>query len=124
MKPFVVVCVLLFCVRATNAADPSSKGPLRHDVTIDFLYEACAAKGETARGDIPYFDCESYVYGVLDSYIAVRNALPKKERACFPADIAPWQVIEYARYLVVGNSRPAKAGPALIDILKRKYPCS
>ena len=62
----------------------------RESVTVDFLYETCSAVGQTAHGMIPHFDCESYVYGVLDAHVAVRDALPKAQRACFPASLPPW----------------------------------
>jgi hypothetical protein len=95
----------------------------RHEVTVDYLYEACSNVGGTARGDIPYFDCESYVYGVLDSYVKVREAIPKTTRACFPANIEPWRVLEMADPAPGTYSRGQTAASYLIDFLRKKYPC-
>jgi len=93
-------------------------------VTVDFLYEACGNVGETARGMIPYFDCESYVYGILDSYLTIRDSIPKASRACFPPDIAPWRVLEDARPYIFERRHSDVAAPAIIDALKSKYPCT
>jgi hypothetical protein len=107
-------------VRATN---PSETRYPRRQVTVDGLYEACSVVGETAKGDIPYFDCESYVYGVLDTYLAVRESIPKERRACFPADIPPWRALEDAHSLILSGAHASIAGPALIEALRKKYPC-
>ena len=97
---------------------------VRREVTVDYLYEACAAVGKTARGDIPFFDCASYVYGVLDAYIAVRDRIPSRERACFPAGIAPWRVLKMANPKPGTYNRSQTAAAFLLDFLKRRFPCS
>lgn len=94
----------------------------RKDVTVAFLYEACSFIGETRGGMIPWFDCESYVYGVLDSYVSIRNSIPREQRACFPADLAPWEALnlslkhEYSEWNRV-------AATVLIEDLQKQYPC-
>jgi hypothetical protein len=93
------------------------------EVTVDFLYESCHVVGETAHGLIPHFDCESYVYGVLDSYVALRASLPKAERACFPAALPPWQALQLGSKHIDARVRTNPAGPFLIETLRRKYPC-
>jgi hypothetical protein len=94
-------------------------------ITVDFLLESCSATGQTARGKIPYFDCDSYIYGMVDSYLEVRNDIPKSERSCFPASISPAQVLndtsELESNLDVGKE---SAAPALLKILRKKYPCA
>lgn len=99
----------------------------RKEVTLDGLYEACSVVGETARGNIPYFDCESYVYGVLDSYLAVRASIPKEMRACFPATLAPWEALKIAEPADSVGHEPylgsKTAGPVIIEMLRKKYPC-
>jgi hypothetical protein len=115
------IIVLLFAVPG-QAARPTP----RETVTVDYLYEACAGTGDpaSARGLIPYFDCQSYVYGVLDAYLSVREALPLGNRACFPSSLSPWQAIEFGRVLLDDPSNgPKVAGPALITILAKTYPC-
>ncbi len=108
------------------ALNPTETKYPHKDVTIDFLYEACSSVGETGSGKIRFFDCESYVYGVLDSYLAVKPFLPLKYRACFPQKIAPWQVLEEVRPLVLKYdpvTDSAIAGVAIIQALRVKYPC-
>jgi hypothetical protein len=93
-------------------------------VTVDGLYEACSVVGETARGDIPYFDCESYVYGVLDAYVKVRDEIPREKRACFPEAIEPWRVLQMADPKPGSYRRSENAAEFLIAFLRRRYPCS
>jgi hypothetical protein len=120
----VLVAVLLLCSALDAfASDPSETRNPRETVTIDFLYEACSVVGETAHGTIPYFDCESYVYGVLDSYLALRDSMPQARRACFPRDIAPWRVLEDARPYVFEARHAETAAVAIMDALRQKYPC-
>jgi hypothetical protein len=108
------------CIAATP---PDARYP-RRDVTVDYLYEACSAVGQTAKGDIPYFDCASYVYGVLDTYLKVRASIPQSARACFPERIEPWRVLDMA------DPKPGKyradqsAAAYLIEFLKNRYPCT
>ena len=117
--------VLLLSLRASSvwATNPSETHYPRRQVTVGYLYEACSNVGETAKGDIPYFDCESYVYGVLDAYLVVRESVPKERRACFPADIPPWLALDDARELVLSGHMARAAGPALIEALRKKCPC-
>lgn len=120
---FLAVLLLSLWASDACATNPSDTRYPRRQVTVDRLYEACSVVGETAKGEIPYFDCESYVYGVLDAYLAVRESIPKERRACFPADIPPWRVLEEAHSLVLNGAHSSVAGPALIEALGKKYPC-
>ena len=106
------------------AANPSETRYTRHDVTVDYLYEACSVVGQTAKGDIPFFDCESYVYGVLDSYLKVSASIPKPSRACFPERIEPWRVLEMADPKPGTYRTDQSAAAYLIDFLRKRYPCS
>ncbi len=98
----------------------------RNTVTLDFLLETCDAVGKTARGMIPYFDCDSYIYGVLDAYLEVRDRLPFEKRACFPASITPGQVLKDIWHLASQNDDRLSrtAAPTIIEELRKKYPCS
>jgi Rap1a immunity proteins len=91
---------------------------------VDYLYESCSVVGETARGDIPYFDCESYVYGVLDGYAKVRDRIPKSGRSCFPDKIEPWRVLEMANPKSSSYDRSQTAASFLINFMVKRYPCS
>jgi Rap1a immunity proteins len=96
----------------------------RKEVTVNFLYEACAVIGQTARGMIPHFDCHSYVYGVLDTYLAIRQSVPKADRACFPVSLPPWQALKEVEPLVDWKKQGSlSAGPVIIKALHKAYPC-
>ncbi len=95
----------------------------RKDVHLMFLYEACSSVGDTAKGRIANFDCESYVYGVLDAYLAVRSHLPIRQRACFPEDLPPWRALEVAEPLLQSPASEKEAGPEIIKALAKAYPC-
>ncbi len=117
---------ILLLVWATHslALNPSDTHYPREVVTVDFLYEACSVVGETARGKIPFFDCESYVYGVLDAYLSISPYIPEEQRACVPSGLPPWKVLEDARPLIDEGRESKTAAPALIEALRKKYPCS
>jgi hypothetical protein len=74
-------------------------------------------------GRFTYFDCQSFVYGVLDAYLKVRDSIPARKRACFPADMAPWQALVAADGLVATEKSSLSAASAIIDVLRKKYPC-
>jgi hypothetical protein len=121
---------LLFLIAANlwvgecYATDPAETRNPRRDVSVDYLYEACSAVGQTAKGDIPYFDCESYVYGVLDAYLKLNGSIPKPARACFPERIEPWRVLEMANPKPGTYRKDQSAAGYLIDFLRKRYPCS
>lgn len=122
MRPATTLAVILLAglghLPGALAAEPR-----RSSVTVDYLYEACSAAGQTARGMIPYFDCRSYVYGVLDSHLAVRRYLPSDHGACFPASISPEEVLKIGQDALLQDHGSEEAGPALIEMLRKKYPC-
>ena len=116
---------LLFAALPLIAA---AKGPLdtrhaRETVSMDYLMESCTVVGETAGGMVPHFDCESYLYGILDAHVAMRGAL-KTPSACFPADIAPWQVYEQLVELPRTEDWGKPAAPLIVEALKKRYPCT
>jgi hypothetical protein len=108
-------------------ATPAPDAPLpRERVTFDYLMEACSDIGDSAlgRGKIPFFDCHSYIYGVLDGYLLARALLPNNKRACFPSDLTPWQVMQALLPLLRSrNYGPQPASLVVIDTLRAKYPC-
>ena len=120
---YLTILLFLAWTSSASAINPwvDTRYP-RKDVTVDFLYETCSVVGETARGKIPYFDCESYVYGVLDAYLAARASIPKAQRACFAPALPAWQALRDALPLV-DTHRSEIAAPFLLDALRRKYPC-
>ena len=89
--------------------------------------EACADIGDPALsgGKIPFFDCHSYIYGVIDAYLLTRESIPKSNRACFPADLAPWQVMQELWPLLRSTKfGPEPAAPIIVATLRKKYPCN
>jgi hypothetical protein len=113
---------------STAGAAPSSVAPTpRRQVSFDFLMEACADIGDpaSARGAVPFFDCHSYIYGVMDAYVLARTSIPKSDRACFPANLAPWKVmLELWPLLKTTKFGPEPAAPIIIATLRKKYPCT
>ena len=124
MRTIFQVILLVLISSANGATNPWDTHNPRREVTVDYLYESCSTVGETAHGDIPYFDCESYVYGVLDGYVKVRDQIPKSSRSCFPEKIEPWRVIEMADPKTSSYNRSQNAASFLIDFLVKRYPCS
>jgi hypothetical protein len=127
MKLNIKFCYLLICsltlISCGYAANPSEMKHPREQVTIDFLYEACSAVGETARGEIPFFDCESYVYGVLDTYLSIQSTIPVSQRACFPEGLPPWKLLEDIRPLIKIDQGNQIAARVIIEKLSIKYSC-
>lgn len=116
------IFAVLLCTSAA-AATPLESRHARQAVTLEFLFEACTVIGETAYGMIPHFDCETYLYGVLDAHLAVRDSLPAAEQSCFPAQLAPWQVYEQLLSVDTQTMRQKPAASGILEILKQRYPC-
>jgi len=79
--------------------------------------------GETAHGIIPHFDCESYIYGVLDSFLAFSDFLPPHRRTCAPEELAPWMVYEHLMAADIQGLREDPAASVITDILHHTFPC-
>lgn len=94
-------------------------------IKIDGLMEACAVPGETARGDIPYFDCQSYVLGVVDSYRLLKDSIAKEKQICLPESITTRDILELIYRTYQGEPFPQNRGAAdvILEVLKKKYPC-
>lgn len=124
MRLFMMLLILLGLALRAEAGTPwvDTRYP-RKDVTLIFLFEACSNVGMTSKGQIPYFDCESYVYGVLDTYLSIRSNIALNERACFPATLPPWRALEIAEPLMLGEKSAQPAGPVIIDALRKEFPC-
>lgn len=118
------ICCVLLAVQGAVAHGTAlvQEMPKRHDVSTLFFLETCATVGETAYGMIPHFDCQSYMYGVLDGHIAVRNLLPKGQRACFPVSLSPAEALK-AIDASLFNDDSKRAAPAILNALRKKYPC-
>lgn len=121
MKKLTFLITVFFSASAFAKTPLDSKNPPAV-VTLDYFLEACTVVGETQFGMIPNFDCESYIYGVLDTYAATQTKL-KKPQVCIPQNIAPWQVYETVLASSIKPSVYQAAAPAIIKALSEKYPC-
>jgi hypothetical protein len=118
------MCCAIFVVHGAVARGSAliQDMPRRQNVSTQFFLESRATVGGTAYGMIPHFDCQSYIYGVLDGHLAVRDSLPKSQRACFPVGMSPAEAlkaIDAARL----KDDSKRAAPAILNALKKKYPC-
>ena len=114
-----VVALLALGVAIAHAQTPLDTRHKRESVTLDFFLEACTVVGKTAHGKIPHFDCESYLYGVLDAQLAARVAA----RTCFPERIAPWEVYRELDTPITASQRKQPAADFIVSVLRKKYPC-
>ena len=119
----ITLLLLLGCMSPTYATNPSDSHRPREVITVNYLYESCSVVGETARGKIPFFDCESYVNGVLDAYLITRPFIPKEKRSCFPTNLPPWKVLEDVKQIIGEGQGSRPAGRTIIEALSKKYPC-
>ncbi len=94
-------------------------------VKIQFFLEACAVPGETERGLIHYFDCQSYVLGIIDVYRKVKDTIPKREQICVPDNITTRDVLEsiWKKYPNWNVEEKRDASDVILEILKDKYLC-
>lgn len=118
-KPALIAGAALLMSLPALAATPLDTKRPRETVTVDFLLEACSVVGETAYGMIPHFDCETYLYGVLDTAAAGPQPL-----ACVPAGTAPWQVYETLQAAPLDDAqRGEPAAPWVLAQLREEFPC-
>lgn len=134
MRYLIFLIFFISASQATTLKDWGKNHP-REKVTLDYWGESCdidmgdpVLKG----GTIPYFDCQSYIYGMLNIYISIRDFIPKKERVCFPENITPWQVLQDTQYIELSDDKKTLRKPyngfntASVEIIKelhKKYPC-
>jgi hypothetical protein len=120
---YATVASLALGVAIAHAQTPLDTRHKRESVTLDFFLEACTVVGKTAYGKIPHFDCESYIYGVLDSQLAGRASSTGAARTCFPAPIAPWEVYRELDTTITSGQRKQPAADVIVGVLRKKYPC-
>jgi hypothetical protein len=94
-------------------------------IDTDFVLQVCALHpGETSGGDIPYFDCQSYLLAMLDTYKTLEPALPAKDKFCLPKDFETADVVKnlYAEYDYERDAQK-RAPEVLLAYLHKTYPC-
>jgi Rap1a immunity proteins len=95
-------------------------------IKIQFLLEACAFQGGGEKGMIPYFDCQSYVLGVVDSYRLLRDSVAKEKRTCIPENVTTRDILELIWNAYPNWDIPESRGAAdvILEVLKKRYPCT
>lgn len=86
---FIITALFSSQCQSTTLNDWGRDHP-RAKVTLDYWGEACSIDmGDPVLrgGVIPYFDCQSYLYGMLDAYLSVSKFIPKNQRVCLPINI-------------------------------------
>ncbi|MES2605743.1 MAG: hypothetical protein V4603_12460 [Pseudomonadota bacterium] len=122
MKYFLLISSVLMSSSDWAATPLDSRNP-QQVITVDYFFEACTVIGETAYGLVPHFDCETYLYGILDTYQAVNSALPAAQRVCLPAKLAPWQVYEALSGIDTATSGGENAAAFIVKALRELYSC-
>jgi hypothetical protein len=113
----IATAALLLGATWAQAATPLDSKNKHQVVSYDFLMEACSVVGETAHGMLPHFDCESYLYGVLDAHAAL-----KAPKVCAPPRLPAWKL--YQALLAAPRTEwKQPAAGLVIQTLARTYPC-
>jgi hypothetical protein len=120
---YAIAALLASGVSIVHAQTPLDTRHKRELVTLDFFLEACSVVGKTAHGKVAHFDCESYIYGVLDAQLAARRSPKGAALACFPEGIAPWEVYRELQTPVTAVQRQRPAAEFIVSVLAKKYPC-
>lgn len=122
MKPLPLLAALLIATTGWAATPLDARNP-KQTPTVDNFFEACTVIGETAYGMIPHFDCETYLYGIVDTYQTLNPSLPADQQLCLPENLAPWQLYEMLLTFDVEGSREKNAARYIVDALLQRYPC-
>jgi hypothetical protein len=130
-----VVCSMVFSLVAAFPAVSAAEDhvnpkccnyPARPSgIKIQFFLEACAVPGETARGIIANFDCQSYVLGVIDTYRQLNQSIQKSKNVCPPADITTKDVLElmWSQYPNWNIPETRQASEVILEVLRRRFSC-
>jgi hypothetical protein len=118
-----IVALIAGLSPAASARTPIDIANARQTITMDYLMESCTVVGETAGGLVNYFDCESYLYGLLEAQVELNPALSDGSRACVPASVAPWQIYEQLSGIEQPTGWSGPAAPIILRELRHRYPC-
>jgi len=118
------ILALIAASSAASAVTPLEMRNPHQTVTLHYFMEACSIIGQTASGVVPYFDCESYLYAVMDTQRALNPSLPAEMQACFPDDLPPWRLWASIGpdISVSGWTKPAAI--SIARVLRQEYPCA
>jgi len=128
MRTIILLISFSWAVSAFAIPPSYDNPPPRQTVTVHYLIEACSIVGDPAseHGMIAFFDCQSYSYGVIDTYLAIRKYIPKEIRACFPESLPPWEALNMVRHEWEADLTKGQldADQLMIELLRKKYPCT
>jgi hypothetical protein len=123
---FFAVAFPALCV-AEDHVDPNCcrypAGP--NGINIQFFLESCAVPGNTARGMIPHFDCQSYVLGVIGAYKQLKSSVRKSRQMCLQSDITTKDVLELIWEQYPNWDTPAnrQASEVILEVLQKRFSC-
>jgi hypothetical protein len=94
-------------------------------IKIHVFLESCAVPGESARGMIPYFDCQSYVLGVIDTRRQLNPLIPDSEKICLPTNITTKDVLEliWKQYPNWDIPESRQASEVILEVLQKEFSC-
>jgi len=124
-----LIFVLLFSLRGKGEnVNPeccnyaATKGAIK----IQFFLEACSVPGETKFGMVPYFDCQSFVLGVVGTYRQVNSQLPKSSQLCIPESLTTKNLLELIlkKHPNWNIKEERLASEVILETLKSNYSCS
>jgi len=74
---------------------------------------------------VPYFDCQSYVLGTIDTYRKLNKFTPKKDQICIPESITTRDVLEliWNKYPNWDAPEEKDANDVIIEVLRNEFPC-
>jgi len=118
--------VLSSISRAQHVNPKCCDYPARPDaVKIQFFLEACAVPGESERGMMPYFDCQSYVLGIIDGYRLLKSSSPKDRQICLPESITTREVLEliWKSYPNWEIAEHRQAAEVILEVIRKEFQC-
>ena len=121
MKYWLFLAALLL-TEPSRAATPLDTRQPRVQISVDYFLEACTVVGETAHGMVPHFDCESFLYGVVDT-LAAMTPVAGEAATCVPPELAPWGVYQLLLESEAGD-REELAARWVMRVLRAEFPCA
>ena len=94
-------------------------------IKVQFFLEACSVPGKTKFGMVPYFDCQSFVLGVVSTYRQLNSQLPKSNQLCIPESLTTKNLLELIlkQYPNWSIKEERLASEVILETLKSNYSC-
>jgi hypothetical protein len=129
-KKLLFLAFIIFLSQGSKAENVSpdccSYAVKKDAIKIQFFLEACSVPGETKFGMVPYFDCQSFVLGVVSAYRQVNSQLPKPNQLCIPESLTTKNLLELIlkQYPNWNIKEERLASEVILEALKSNYSCS